>query len=196
MDGQGESEPDGRGVEHRGYDLVHGVPRVTGLDRGQWFVMVAQRVHVEQPRCREQQREHIGQGHGHEYHVGGRAHVPLGQDDHDERVGHDGHQQKERHDEPVHWPGVLNRHLVRHVQVTDVGAVFVQYQTAIHDGRRTVEVKHIVVIRRYYRGIVSKIHFGRSSPFPESSSSHTTFVLLHPLRLRSGHNNPIIMVYG
>lgn len=94
LDGQCEREPYGRGVEHGGYDLVHGVPCVARLDGRQRFVVVAQRVHVEQPRGWEQQGEHVGQGHGHEHHVCGRAHVPLGQDDHDERVGDDGDQQQ------------------------------------------------------------------------------------------------------
>lgn len=160
MDGQGEREPDGRGVEHRGYDLVHGVPRVTGLDRGQRLVVVAQRVHVEQPRGREQQREHVGQGHGHEHHVGGRAHVPLGQHDDDERVGHDGDQQQERHDEPVHGPRVLDWHLVRHVQVAALGSV---HDDAVHEDRGPVVAVHAHrVIRRGHhhhgRGIVLRVH--------------------------------------
>lgn len=120
LDGQCEREPYGRGVEQRWYDLIHGVPCVARLDRRQRLVVVAKRVHVEQPRGREQQREHVGQGHGHEHHVGGRSHVTLGQHDHDQRIGHDGHQQQERHDEPVHGSGVLDRHLGGHVQIATV----------------------------------------------------------------------------
>lgn len=149
LDGQCKREPDGRGVEHRRYDFVHGVPRVTRLDRRQRFVMVAQRVHVEQPRSRKKQREHVGQGHGHEHHVGGRAHVSFGQDDYDERVGHYGDQQQKRHDEPVQWPGVLHRHLVGDVQV----AAFID------------QFRPVVVRRPFHKDRFVRIVEGRWYPF-------------------------------
>jgi len=168
LDGQGEREPDGRGVEQRWYDLVHGVPRVARLDRRQRLVVVAERVHVEQPRGREQQREHVGQGHGHEHHVGGRSHVPLGQHDHDQSVGHDGHQQQERHDEPVHGPGVPDRHLGGHVQIaTVVGLV-----AAL---RRSVEVEQARQVRGHHCRIVFLVHRISSAPPP---MTYLTVVLL------------------
>jgi len=157
LNGQGEREPDGSGVEHGGYDLVHGVPRVARLDRRQRLVVVAQRVHVEQPRGREQQREHVGQGHGHEHHVGGRAHVPLGQHDHDQRVGHDGDQQQERHDVPVHGPGVLDRHLGGNVQV----AADVRLVVAV---RRAVEVEQARQVRGHHGRVVFLVHRPRHRP--------------------------------
>jgi len=164
LHGQGEREPDGRGMEHGGYDLVHGVPRVARLDRRQRLVVVAQRVHVEQPRGREQEREHVGQRHGHEHHVGGRAHVPLGQHHHDQRVGHDGDQQQERHDEPVHGPRVLHRHLVRHVQVTADGRVRVGAASAVRRDRGPVQVDQPVVVRGHHRGVVlAEVHGSAAS---------------------------------
>lgn len=197
--GQGEREPYGRGVEQRGYDLVHGVPRVTRFDRRQRLVMVAQRVHVEQPRGREQEREHVGQGHGHEHHVGGRAHVPFGQHDHDERVGHDGDEQQHRHDVAVHGPRVLHRHLLGDVQVTVRPVAPVRqvvpcrrHVVAQQNGRGPVHV-HRAQVRhggrhqsRGYRGIVRRN--GVHSPWTASAEDRDL------VQGRSLHDNVVTLV--
>jgi len=180
LDGQGEREPNGCGVEQRWYDFIHGVPRVARLDRRQRFVVVAQRVHVEQPRGREQQREHVRQCHGHEHHVGGRAHVPFGQHDNDQRVGNDGHQQQQWHDEPVHGPGVLDRHLSGHVQIADtVGLV-----AAI---RRFVEFGQVRQVRRHHRRIVFLVHRNVRAPADALSDCSDCF------RSTAHHFCPILL---
>lgn len=185
-------------MEQRGYDLVHGVPRVARLDRRQRLVVVAQRVHVEQPRGREQQREHVGQGHGHEHDVGGRAHVPFGQHDHDQRVGHDGDQQQERHDEPVHGPRVLDRHLVRHVQVTAgrgaVAAVAVRRRRR-RFGRGTVEVAQhtAVVVRGHDRGIVLVEAHGAAACAPVGPGPQSPFGSGPDVLGTSGRDGQVIL---
>jgi len=151
LNGQSKGEPDGRGVEQSGYDLVHGVPRVARFDRRQRLVVISQRVHVEQPRGRKQEREHVGQGHGHEHHVSGRAHVPLGQHDHDQRIGHDGYQQQERHDEPVHGSRVPDRHFCGHVQVSSVVGV-------VSTVCRAVEIEQAGQVSGHYGRVVFLVH--------------------------------------
>lgn len=191
LDGQGEGEPDGRGVEHGGYDLVHGVPRVARLNRRQRLVVVAQRVHVEQPRGREQEREHVGQRHGHEHHVGGRAHVPLGQHHHDQRVGHDSDQQQKRHDEPVHGPRVLHRHLVRHIQVTADGHVYTVAVFAVRRDRGGIQVDQPMVVRGHHRGVVfSEVHGSASTDYSKqwaaaAAGSHSVSDSVSTARARS-----------
>jgi len=65
LDGQGKGQPDGCRVEVLRYDLVHDAVGVAGGQMLQRFAIVAERVEVAEPRRREDQRQHIGQGHGH-----------------------------------------------------------------------------------------------------------------------------------
>ena len=102
LHGQCKGEPDGRRVEHGGDDFVHDVPSVAGAYRREWLVVVAERIHVAEPRRREEQGEHVGEGHGHEHGVGGSAHVPLGQHHHDQCVGDDGDHPQGGHHITVH----------------------------------------------------------------------------------------------
>ena len=49
LHGQCKGDPDGRCVEHGGDDFVHDVPSVAGTHRREWLVVVAERIHVEEP---------------------------------------------------------------------------------------------------------------------------------------------------
>lgn len=105
-------------MEESGYDFVHDAPGVAGTTYGaQGLVVVAEGVHVEEPRSGEEESEHVRQSHRHEDCVGRRPHVPLGQDHHDEGVGDDGDEEEKRHDVAVHGLGELDRNFIRYVQV-------------------------------------------------------------------------------
>ena len=134
LHGQCEGEPDGRCVEHGGDDFVHDVPSVAGAYRREWLVVVAERIHVEEPRRREEQGEHVGEGHGHEHGVGGSAHVPLGQHHHDQCVGDDGDHQQEGHHIAVHGLCVADGQLARHIQVQNARVVTERIITLPHVG--------------------------------------------------------------
>jgi len=79
--------------------------------------------------------------------------VPFGQHDHDKRIGHDGYQQQERHDEPVHGSRVPYRHLCGHVQVafgvvSAVRSAVEIEQVSGHHGRVVFLVHRSLTIRR------------------------------------------------
>ena len=129
LHGQCKGEPDGRCVEHGGDDFVHDVPSVAGAYRREWLVVVAERIHVEEPRRREEQGEHVGEGHCHEHGVGGSAHVPLGQHHHDQCVGDDGDHQQEGHHITVHGLCVADGQLARHIQEQNARVVAERFVT-------------------------------------------------------------------
>ena len=89
--------------------------------------MIAERVQVEEPRSREQERQHVGQSHGHEHRVGRCPHVTFGQDQDDQRVGHDGDDQQEGHDVAVKRKGVADVQVGRNVhRPAEVVELYVQ----------------------------------------------------------------------
>ena len=134
LHGECKGEPDGRCVEHGRDDFVHDVPSVAGAYRREWLVVVAERIHVEEPWGREEQREHVGEGHGHEHGVGGSAHVPFGQHHHDQCVGDDGDHQQEGHHIAVHGLCVADGQLARHIQVHNVRVITMRVITLPHVG--------------------------------------------------------------
>lgn len=101
--------------------LVHHSPSIASSDREQGLVMVAEGVHVEQPRCRNQEGEEVAKCHRHEDNVGGRPHVALAQHDHDQGVGQQRDEEQKGHDVAVHEDGVGDGQLARYVHV--VGGV-------------------------------------------------------------------------
>lgn len=81
--------------------LIHVVPSLARPHRAQWFVVVAECVHVKQPRCGEQHREHVAERHRHQDDVGGGPHVASWQHHHDQRVGDSGGREEEGRDVPA-----------------------------------------------------------------------------------------------
>ena len=79
--------------------------------------MVAERVEVEEPGGREEERQHVAQGHGHQNEIGRRPHVLLWQDEDDQRIGDDGHDHQERHYVTVEGQGVADVQIRRDVHV-------------------------------------------------------------------------------
>lgn len=74
---QEQSKPYARSVEKRRNHFIHDPPGITRGERSQRSPMVAEGVHVEEPRRRNQKCEHVTQCHRHQHRVRWRAHVPL-----------------------------------------------------------------------------------------------------------------------
>jgi len=97
--------------------------------------------------------------------------VPLGQHDHDQRIGHDGYKQQERHDKSVHGSRVPDRHFCGHVQVTSaVGVV-----SAV---LRTVEIEQAGQVSGHHGRVVFLVHRSltvlRPAFHPALRAFHTT----------------------
>ncbi len=156
LDGQPQSEPNGCRVEESRNHFVHDVIGVAGGYRCQWLVVIAERVQVEEPRSREQERQHVGQSHGHEHRVGRCPHVTLGQDQDDQGVGHDGDDQQEGHDVAVKRKGVadvqVGRYVHRPAEVVELyvqpGDVDLLLQVGLHGDRFIGLHLHLSVFRR------------------------------------------------
>ncbi len=118
LDGQCQRQPNGSRVEECRYDFFHVMICVAGEERSQWPVVVAESVEVKEPRSREEERQHIAEGHSHEDEVGRRPHVLLGQDEDDERVDDDGDEDQDGHDASVQGQSVADVQIGRYVQVT------------------------------------------------------------------------------
>lgn len=114
-----QSEPDGRSVEQGGDHLIHDVPGVARRHRRQRLVVVPKRVHVEEPRGGKQKREHVAQSHRHEDGIGGRPHVTLGEDDHNQGVGDDCDEEEKGHDVAVHGLCIADGKLRGNVEVVE-----------------------------------------------------------------------------
>lgn len=54
-------------------------------------MMIPEGVQVKEPRSREDEGEHVAQGHGRQDEIRGRPHVLLREDEDDQRVGADRH---------------------------------------------------------------------------------------------------------
>jgi hypothetical protein len=122
------------------------LPGVAGGGRRQRFVVVAEGVHVEEPGRREEQGEHVRQGHGHQHCVGGRAHVPLGQHHHDQRVGDHGHHQQKGHHVAVERLRVPDRQLIGHVQIAHLAYVPLAGEALVHLHPETRRKAQILVL--------------------------------------------------
>lgn len=81
--------------------------------------MVAEGVHVEQPRCRKQEREEVAECHRHEDHVGWCPHVAFAEDHHDQCVGQHGDEEQEGHDVAVHQKSVGDGQFASYVHEVD-----------------------------------------------------------------------------
>lgn len=92
------------------------MPGVAQADGPEGLVVVPEGVHVDKPRRRHQQREDVAQGHRHQHHVGGRAHVPPAQHHHDQGVEDHSHDEQEGHGVSEERDGVPDGHFVGDVQ--------------------------------------------------------------------------------
>lgn len=90
-------QPDAVGVKECRQHLVHNVKEVTGA---RWVervgvLVIAQRVQVKVPGGRGEEREKVRNGHRQKDQVGGRTHVRLRENDHNEKIGDEGGHEEE-----------------------------------------------------------------------------------------------------
>jgi len=111
--------------------------------------------------------------------------VPLGQHDHDQRISHDGHQQQERHDKPVHGPGVPDRHLGGHVQIaTAVGLVATLRRSVQIEQARQVSWHHGRIVFLFHQIVRAStddlFDCSPASGLPRTTSANITPASLRP----------------
>jgi hypothetical protein len=96
--------------------------------------MVSESVHVEQPRSREQESEHVAECHRHQYGVGGSPHVSPAQDDDYQGVGYGRRGQQEGRYVAVHRSGVVYGQFAGDVQEVVIGFAHL-HSSVVHHGR-------------------------------------------------------------